>query len=130
MGLSCQLCGVQFWATVCSCPIGAPDIGEHSPFYQKSVSRRSRPDAAVRPCCKKVFHAKVRGGGVAMIRAAARVKFLATGLAALAGFVDATGFIKLGGFFVSVMSGNNTRLAVGLARQSQPAVIACGLVPA
>ena len=42
-------------------------------------------------------------------------RWLATGLAALAGFVDAIGFINLGGFFVSFMSGNSTRFAVGLA---------------
>lgn len=32
----------------------------------------------------------------------------------LAGYVDAMGFLKLGGFFVSFMSGNSTRLGVGL----------------
>lgn len=40
---------------------------------------------------------------------------LATALAAQAGFVDALGFIHLGGFFISFMSGNSTRFAVGLA---------------
>jgi uncharacterized membrane protein YoaK (UPF0700 family) len=40
---------------------------------------------------------------------------VAVGAASLAGFVDATGFLSLGGFFVSFMSGNSTRLAVGLA---------------
>lgn len=35
-------------------------------------------------------------------------------LAALAGFVDAMAFTSLGGFFASFMSGNSTRLAVGL----------------
>ncbi len=35
-------------------------------------------------------------------------------LAALAGFVDAIAFMTLGGFFASFMSGNSTRLAVGL----------------
>jgi uncharacterized membrane protein YoaK (UPF0700 family) len=39
---------------------------------------------------------------------------LAYALAALAGYVDAIGFLMLGGFFVSFMSGNSTRLAVGL----------------
>ena len=38
----------------------------------------------------------------------------AIGLAALAGFVDALGFVGLGGFFVSFMSGNMTRLGVAL----------------
>jgi uncharacterized membrane protein YoaK (UPF0700 family) len=37
-------------------------------------------------------------------------------LAALAGFVDALAFTSLGGFFASFMSGNSTRLGVGLGR--------------
>jgi uncharacterized membrane protein YoaK (UPF0700 family) len=49
-------------------------------------------------------------------------------LSALAGYVDATGFIKLGGFFVSFMSGNSTRLAVGLADGSENAAIAASLI--
>src|SRR3546814_9820449 len=36
-------------------------------------------------------------------------------LAVLAGFVDAIAYISLGGFFASFMSGNTTRLGVGLA---------------
>jgi uncharacterized membrane protein YoaK (UPF0700 family) len=44
-----------------------------------------------------------------------RLRTLATCLAGLAGYVDATGFLALGGFFVSFMSGNSTRLAVGAA---------------
>lgn len=39
---------------------------------------------------------------------------LAIGLAMLAGFVDALGFLSLGGFFISFMSGNSTRFSVGL----------------
>lgn len=35
-------------------------------------------------------------------------------LAALAGYVDVIGFISSGGFFVSFMSGNTTRAAVGV----------------
>ena len=40
---------------------------------------------------------------------------LAALLAALAGYIDAVGFLQLGGFFVSFMSGNSTRLGVGAA---------------
>ncbi|WP_421737734.1 YoaK family protein [Caulobacter sp.] len=40
---------------------------------------------------------------------------LAAALSGVAGYVDAIGFLKLGGFFVSFMSGNSTRLGVGLA---------------
>jgi uncharacterized membrane protein YoaK (UPF0700 family) len=50
-----------------------------------------------------------------MVRYPPRIRLFAAALAALAGFVDAVGFIKLGGFFVSFMSGNTTRLAVALA---------------
>lgn len=39
---------------------------------------------------------------------------LAVVLAGLAGFVDAVGFLTSGGYFVSFMSGNSTRLGVGL----------------
>ena len=50
-------------------------------------------------------------------------------LAALAGFVDAMAFTSLGGFFASFMSGNSTRLGVGLARGiTGDAVIAVSLV--
>jgi uncharacterized membrane protein YoaK (UPF0700 family) len=40
---------------------------------------------------------------------------LACALGALAGYVDGIGFLHLGGLFVSFMSGNSTRLGVGLA---------------
>jgi len=49
-------------------------------------------------------------------------------LAALAGFVDAIGFLLTGGFFVSFMSGNSTRLAVAAAQGSRLAILAGGLV--
>lgn len=58
----------------------------------------------------------------------ARARALATALSALAGFVDATGFLLLGGFFVSFMSGNTTRLGVGLAAASTDALAAGGLI--
>ena len=40
---------------------------------------------------------------------------LACALTALAGYVDAIGYLQLGGLFVSFMSGNSTRLGVSLA---------------
>lgn len=44
-----------------------------------------------------------------------REKALAVVLAATAGFVDAVGFLEVGGYFVSFMSGNSTRMVVDLA---------------
>ncbi|WP_182358691.1 YoaK family protein [Tomitella gaofuii] len=41
---------------------------------------------------------------------------VATALAGLAGFVDAVGFMKAGGYFVAFMSGNTTLAGVGLAQ--------------
>src|SRR3982751_3167645 len=39
---------------------------------------------------------------------------VAIALAGVGGFVDALGFLSMGGFFVSFMSGNTTRFAVSL----------------
>jgi uncharacterized membrane protein YoaK (UPF0700 family) len=44
-------------------------------------------------------------------------------LSALAGCVDAIGFLALGGYFISFMSGNSTQLAVGLATGEGAAVL-------
>ena len=57
-----------------------------------------------------------------------RPRALAMGLAMLAGFVDALGFLQLGGLFVSFMSGNSTRLAVGTVAGSPAAPLAAGLI--
>jgi len=63
-----------------------------------------------------------------MLRIDRRFRNLAVALSAVAGFVDAIGFIKLGGFFVSFMSGNTTRAAVGVAEGSSAALLAAGLI--
>lgn len=55
-------------------------------------------------------------------------RLLAIGLSALAGYVDAVGFIATGGFFVSFMSGNSTRLGVGVAEMSANAAVAAMLI--
>ena len=49
-------------------------------------------------------------------------RMLAIGLAGLAGFVDATGFLSAGGYFTSFMSGNTTRFGVDLATDPQMAL--------
>ncbi len=53
---------------------------------------------------------------------------LATCLAGLAGFVDAVGFLISGGLFLSFMSGNSTRLAVGLPALAPVAGMAALLI--
>lgn len=63
-----------------------------------------------------------------MIRYRKRYWVIAGGLSAVAGFVDAAAFVKLGGFFVSFMSGNSTRLGVGLAGVLSHAAIAGALI--
>jgi uncharacterized membrane protein YoaK (UPF0700 family) len=63
-----------------------------------------------------------------MIRYDRRFKMFAMCLSALAGFVDATGFVLTGGLFVSFMSGNSTRLAVAFAGGSNVAFLAGALV--
>lgn len=44
-----------------------------------------------------------------------RERLLAVVLSGTAGFVDAVGFLAVGGYFISFMSGNSTRMAVDLA---------------
>lgn len=43
-------------------------------------------------------------------------RWMAVLLAGLAGYVDSLGFLQLGGLFVSFMSGNSTRMAVGVSQ--------------
>jgi uncharacterized membrane protein YoaK (UPF0700 family) len=50
-----------------------------------------------------------------MTRLDRNARVMAICFAALAGMVDAIGFLSSGGFFLSFMSGNSTRLSVGLA---------------
>ncbi len=57
-------------------------------------------------------------------------RLLVAALATLAGYVDGVGYMELGGFFVSFMSGNSTRMGVGLAGNIDDAVIAAGLIAA
>lgn len=57
-----------------------------------------------------------------------RIQSLAVGLSALAGYVDASGFIALHGYFVSFMSGNSTRLAVGIAEDWSQVSLVAGLM--
>ena len=63
-----------------------------------------------------------------MTRHSRRIQSLAVGLSALAGYVDASGFIALHGYFVSFMSGNSTRLAVGLADDWSQVSLVAGLI--
>lgn len=73
-----------------------------------------------------------RGADPAVQRLDARRRLLAANLAAMAGFVDATGFLAGSGYFVSFMSGNTTRLAVNIARDparaAMPALLIAGFV--
>lgn len=55
---------------------------------------------------------------------------IAVGLALLAGYIDALGFLSLGGYFVSFMSGNSTRSAVDLIHGAswKSALIPLGII--
>ncbi|MGB5778033.1 MAG: DUF1275 family protein [Allopontixanthobacter sediminis] len=55
-------------------------------------------------------------------------RILAIGITALAGFVDAAGFLAGDRYFVSFMSGNTTRLAVDLVTDLAQALIPLGLI--
>jgi uncharacterized membrane protein YoaK (UPF0700 family) len=59
-------------------------------------------------------------------------RFLAFAIAALAGYVDAIGYLSAEGYFVSFMSGNTTRLATDFVRGPQlaftPLLLVSGFV--
>ena len=55
---------------------------------------------------------------------------LAYGLSFVAGLTDAVGYLQSGGYFVSFMSGNSTRLGVGLSSAESSALLAGGLIAA
>lgn len=63
-----------------------------------------------------------------MIRFDRSQQRLAAGISALAGFVDAIGFVESGGYFVSFMTGNSTRLAVGVAEWTYAGLIAGAII--
>lgn len=63
-----------------------------------------------------------------MIRFDRPMQGFAIALAFLAGYVDALGFLTTSGFFVSFMSGNSTRLAVGIASDRSDATAAAILI--
>lgn len=67
-----------------------------------------------------------------MIRYDPARRRLAIALAAMAGFVDAVGFLSADGYFVSFMSGNTTRLGVALgtapARALIPLLLIAGFI--
>lgn len=57
---------------------------------------------------------------------------MAIGIALLAGFVDATGFLQVDGYYVSFMTGNTTLLAIDMASGARrvlvPALLIAGFV--
>ena len=63
-----------------------------------------------------------------MIRYDRNYRRLALCLAGLAGFVDTIGFIKSGGLFVSFMSGNSTRMAIGIVEGTRAGFAAAALI--
>jgi uncharacterized membrane protein YoaK (UPF0700 family) len=57
-----------------------------------------------------------------------RISRFAAALSATAGFVDAVGWLTSGGLFVSFMSGNVTKLGLGLAGHLGNALLGAGLI--
>lgn len=80
-------------------------------------------------CSDIPFHGATRARcGGRLTKLDKRVQALAVCLSGVAGYVDAVGFLHSGGFFVSFMSGNSTRLAVGVAHWTTAAGMAGGLI--
>lgn len=65
-----------------------------------------------------------------MLRYRRRYWLFASALSTVAGYTDANAFVHLGGYFVSFMSGNSTRLGVGLAADLNAARLAASLIGA
>jgi uncharacterized membrane protein YoaK (UPF0700 family) len=57
-----------------------------------------------------------------------RTRLFAATLSATAGFVDAVGWLTTGGLFVSFMSGNVTKLGIGLAGRLDNVALGAGLI--
>lgn len=68
--------------------------------------------------------------GAAMTRSDAYTRLMAIALAGLAGLVDGIGFTLSQGFFVSFMSGNSTRLGVGVVHDGGFALTALLIIAA
>src|ERR1700733_10450759 len=70
-------------------------------------------------------------GSTMMLRAAAaprRRAIFATLMTALAGFLDAVGYVQLQHFYVSFMSGNSTQFGMAVARANWSDVLLAGVV--
>ena len=87
--------------------------GSDASSRRTMAGRQPRPDNAIER---------------SMIRYDRSLRRLAFCLAGLAGFVDAIGFLGSGGLFVSFMSGNSTRMAIGVAEETALALAAAALI--
>lgn len=63
-----------------------------------------------------------------MITHRRRERAIAIALTGLAGYVDALGFMTLGGYFIAFMSGNTTRLGVGAVRSLPTALVPAAVI--